>query len=347
MKVLSPGFKFNIRNVSRVWPQEKIMSNLDLLLRHPDTKDKPKSFLEDFALRIEKGFGFRTRSMAHLPATPFSPDEETSETLALKAVQKVLEGQNLHDVEAFVLGCTTSCRYTGSQATAILGRLGLTLPAFEMKAGCSTSLASLHFAQGLLAQGYNEILVCCAETLSKVVHPRVRETWFGLADGAAAIWMQSAPVDGKIQILKSVYSTDGKYVDLYTTPGILPPTREALEADEYFLMGDGAQLKELALEKYLAMIQALLPSQQDRAHLTWIIPHQVNWHLIEEVCKLAELPGEVLWSAREFGNLGGASVLFTLAQAVEEERFKPSDQILLMSVGGGLSFSAQLWRVCS
>ncbi|MGK5090115.1 3-oxoacyl-[acyl-carrier-protein] synthase III C-terminal domain-containing protein [Bdellovibrionota bacterium FG-2] len=359
MKVLTPSLKLNIKGFGRAWPEGAAITNLALLEQHPDTAAQPKPFLEELAKRVARIYGFSERYLTHFPGTPFSAVEETSESLCLKAVKKALGvGAVIGSVlagtpEAFVLGTTTTRRYTGSQATSVLGNFDLQIPAYEIKAGCSTSLASLHFAQALFAQGYESVLVSCAETLSKVINPAVRETWFGLADGGAAIWLGKASEGcqegggasrAQFEILKSVYSTHGKYVDMYTTQGDLPPRAETLEAGGYYLSGDSSELREIAKKHYLAMIEALLPEERDRKAITQIIPHQVNRELIDQVVRETGLGGKLNWSAGEFGNLGGASVLFTLSQALEENRFKAGDLILLMSVGGGLSFAAQLWR---
>ena len=46
----------------------------------------------------------------------------------------------------------------------------------------------------------------------------------------------------------------------------------------------------------------------------------------------------------EIGNIGGASVLYTLSDAIQKNTFQAGDQILMMSVGGGLSYSMHLWE---
>ena len=277
------------------WPENPAVSNLDLLSRHPDTAGRPAAMLEELARRVAKTYGFDKRHLTHWPGTPLTGAEETSESLALRAAKDALSGNS---PEAFVLGSTTSRRYTGSQATSVLGKLDICAPAFEIKAGCSTSLASLHFAQALLAQGYDNVLVSCAETLSKVINPAVRETWFGMADGAAAVWLERAKSGGQLEIVKSVYSTDGRHVDMYTTHGDLPPRAEALASGGYFLSGDSAELKDLAKARYLEMINALLPTAEERKAIRWHIPHQVNLALVEEVRAETGLGGEVVWSAK-------------------------------------------------
>ena len=202
-------------------------------------------------------------------------------------------------------------------------------------------------ALALLAQGYTNVLVGCGETLSKVIHPEIRETWFGLADGAAALWIardETARGPSAFEILSSVYSTDGRQVDLYTTPGTLPPNAAELEQGRYFLSGDSSALGAQALARYTAMIEALLPDPVRRSAIKFLIPHQVNLSLIQEVQARTGLGGRSHWIADRVGNMGGTSVLYAWVDALRTQSFQPGDEILLMSVGGGLSFAAQLWR---
>jgi 3-oxoacyl-[acyl-carrier-protein] synthase III len=343
MKVLKPNLKLKVLGQGRSWPGGKPLSNYDLLKAHPDTADKPEKFLREMEERIFKVYGFKNRYLSHFPGTPMTDAEDTAESLGERASRLALGSGK---PSAFVMGTTTTRRYTGSQATSILGKLGIEAPSFEMKAGCSTSLASLTAAQALLSHGYPDVLVCCAETLSKVIHPGVRETWFGLADAGAAVWLERNDAQPDFEVLRTVYSTDGKHVDLYTTPGQLPPRADVLEAGGYYIGGDSSALKDLALKRYVEMIEALLPDPKERSSVRWIIPHQVNRQLIDEVQSSMKLGGDRVWSADDFGNVGGTSVLFSLAQGLEKQIFKPGELVLLMSVGGGLSFAAQLWRSC-
>lgn len=345
MKVLKPNLILQVEGVGRAWPEGPAVTNYDLLSRHPETAGKPEKMLREFEERIGRAYGFRERYMTRKPWEGLRSGEETSESLALRALQSALgDSWRKRAPDAFLLGTTTTRRYTGSQATSVLGKFPHEAPAWELKAGCSTSLATLHMSHALFKQGYERVSVACAETLSKVIHPSVRETWFGLADGGAAIAFRRVASKGHFKVLRTVYSTDGRQVDLYTTPGDLPPTKETLEAHGYSLSGDASQLKDLAKARYMEMIAALLPSKKERESVKWLIPHQVNRLLIDEVYAQSGLKAEVLWDAEKFGNIGGSSVLFTFARAIEEKRFRKGEKILFMSVGGGLSFAAQLWQ---
>lgn len=336
--------KIRILGAGRSVPAGRAVSNVDLLSLDPELKAKGADFLNELSARIESKFGVSERYLAHQPWQDRPGRGETSEDLAFEAL-KIAMGQSTRSVPRLLIhGTTTTSRYTGSQAAAILGRLGVVAPAYEVKAGCSTSLASLHMATAFLIAGYPDVAVACAETLSRVMHPDVRETWFGLADGGAALWMEKNDTAPDFAITKSYFSTDGQHVDLYTTRGLLPPTVGDIQANGYCLQGDKDQLSILSRARYAAMLDTLFPASFPLSDVDWIIPHQVNRALIQDVLRPYAVRANVVWDAREFGNLGGASVLFSLARCLEQGVFRTHDKILLVSVGGGLSSAAQVWQ---
>ena len=343
MKIIEPHLHFRFIGFGRAWPEGPAVSNMDLLKTHPTFKDFGETKLRMMSDRIAKEIGFSTRYLSHMPGTPFKSTEETTETLATKATRQAV-GSKAQDIEVFIHGTTTTRRYAGSQASSIMGSLDVVCPAYETKAGCSTSLACLHMAYSMLNFGYKNVLVTTAETMSKVAHPEKRDDWFGMADGAGSVWIEkSDEKNAQVKVLKSLFSTNGKLVDLYTTPGDLPPRQEEIDKNGYFLNGNAQVLRQHAKEHYLKMLNALLPTEAEKKSIRWIVPHQISRVLSEEVKKEVGFEGEFLWSADKFGNIGGSSVIFTLAEGLENGIFKSGDRVLLMSVGGGLSFAAQLW----
>lgn len=343
MLILRPNIRFDITATSRVLPDSAPISNLEILQNFPRTSDKSLSFLEKFAEKIGEEFGFYSRYWCHKPWEAMDKSRKlTAESLATSAVQKLLMNDIPSKIHAFLLGSTTNKRFTGSQAAAVLGHLGIDAPAYDLKTGCSTSLSTLHLAYALMALGYENVLVSCAETLSKVIDPENEKTWIGLADGAAALLLEKSEM-GAFSVEKTFFSTDGKYVEAFTTQGVFPPTKEQLDTVGYHLVGDETLMKELAYSKYTHMLAHLLPTEEDRKSITWVIPHQVNRKLITQILQEHHMMNKtIIWDADSIGNIGGASILYSLARAVEEKIFDRSGKILLMSVGGGLSYAGQI-----
>jgi 3-oxoacyl-[acyl-carrier-protein] synthase-3 len=343
MDILQPNICFDISAASRILPDSGPVTNLDILKNFPRTADKSQAFLEKFAEKIGEEFGFFNRYWCHKPWEPLDESRElTAESLAISCVKKLFETHKGETIQAYLFGSTTNKRFTGSQAAAVLGALGLNAPAYDLKTGCSTSLSTLHLAYALMAFGYKNVLLSCAETLSKVIDPENEKTWIGLADGAASLFLEKSDT-GAFTVEKSFFSTDGKYVEAFTTKGVFPPTQEQMETVGYHLIGDETLLKELAHSRYTQMLKNLFPTEADKKAITWVIPHQVNRQLIDQLLDENQLTNKtVLWDADTIGNIGGASIVYTLARAVEEGVFDRSGKILLMSVGGGLSYAAQI-----
>lgn len=343
MKVLTPNLQLKIRGTGRALPESPPVSNEDLMALFPENRGKNPKILSVMSGQIQSTYGFRERHMIRKPGEPVTEGTESSESLAARASEAAVPPAQRADLQACLMGTTTSRRYTGSVAAHVTGRLGAVVPSYEMKAGCSTSIASLHLASTLLAS-YSNVLVTCAESLTKVIHPDHKENWFGLADGGAALWLENSPSEAEWNLARSTFQTDGRHVDLYTTPLSLPPSAESLAAGGYYLTGDILKMKDLARERYLEMIETLLPSAADRKSITHVVPHAANKMLTEEVLQATGLAPEVVWTADRFGNLGGSSVLFGFVTALEERRFPKGSRVLMMSVGGGLSFAAQIWE---
>lgn len=341
MKILSPNLSFNIISAACALPKGPAITNLDIFKHFPRTANRSIEFQNKMAEMIGQELGFKQRYWAHKPWEPLDDARENSETLARNALTKLFSSAADDDVDAFIFGSTTNTRYSGSQATSVLGAFEICAPAYDFKAGCSTSLASFSLAYGLMASGYKRVLVCCAETMSKIIDPDNEKTWLGVADGAGALLFEQA-YDGDFCIEKSLFSTDGRYVDAYTTRGQLPPTEHILLTDGYILQGDESLLKALALEKYTAMLDALFKTV-DKEDIRWIIPHQVNRKLIHDLIEHYGLGHcKLLWDADRIGNIGGASIAYTLARSFNDNTFKNKGKILMMSVGGGLTYATQL-----
>ena len=289
----------------------------------------------------EKVVGLKERYWTHWPGTPISHDETMAADLATEACQKALAAANLkaNDIDLFVLATTSPLKITSSTAGAVEARLGMEAPGIELKAGCSSGLYALMTAFSYMRMGAKRVLVCAAETLSKFAPPQAKEAVFNVADGAGALILESC-ADGAT-LKSAMLSMNGELGEkLIGTPGLLPPTVEAVERGQYFYAGDPKGLKETALEKYGAVFKAILPDAGiEASDLALYIPHQVNLALIKGVAQMAQIPEEkVFVNIQKYGNFGSATMLVALHEAKTEGRIKKGDHVALGVVGGGLTW---------
>lgn len=84
-----------------------------------------------------------------------------------------------------------------------------------------------------------------------------------MADGAASLLLEKKKA-GSFTIEKSFFSTDGQYVNAFTTQGVFPPTHEQIDSVGYHLVGDETLMKELAYSRYMQMLDNLLPTEKEK-----------------------------------------------------------------------------------
>ena len=82
------------------------------------------------------------------------------------------------------------------------------------------------------------------------------------------------------------------------------------------------------------------------ADLDWVLLHQANRFMLEQIYKkLAVPPEKQFYYLEDVGNLSGASTPAVLSEAVRQGRIKPGARVLLASFGVGLSWAVALVRV--
>jgi 3-oxoacyl-[acyl-carrier-protein] synthase-3 len=71
------------------------------------------------------------------------------------------------------------------------------------------------------------------------------------------------------------------------------------------------------------------------------VPHQANIRILDAVARQIGLPADRMFTNLDrYGNTSSASIPIALAEASAEGRLQPGDHVLLLAVGGGLSWGA-------
>ena len=150
---------------------EKTLTNFDLE-KMVDTSDE----------WITERTGIKQRHIA-------APEEATSD-LAYNAAVKALEDAKVspEEIDLVIVGTASSDHIFPSTACLVQARLGAkNAAAFDLAAGCSGFVYSLAVASQMVKTGlYNKILIIGAETLSRIMNWKDRNTCVLFGDGAGA-----------------------------------------------------------------------------------------------------------------------------------------------------------------
>lgn len=308
---------------------ERVVSNDDLA-QIVDTSDE----------WIRSRTGIEQRYIAVDPS-------ETTATLGAKAARAALEVADLPASKVDLIICATSSPEHTFPATACLiqDAIGASnAGAFDLSAACSGFVYGLALATGMIATGQaDNILVIGAETLSRLTDWSDRNTCVLFGDGSGAVLLQAAATPGGV--MSSVLGSDGSGSDLLILPAggsRQPATLETVAAGQHFIKMEGRAVFRFATRVMAdATRQALEKAHLETDDIDLVIPHQANLRIIQSSMRQLKLPHDkVFVNLQHYGNTSTASIPIALCDALEEERIKIGDNLVLVGFGAGLTWAA-------
>jgi 3-oxoacyl-[acyl-carrier-protein] synthase-3 len=274
-------------------------------------------------------------------------ENEYPSTLAVEASIKALQVANLKPTDIDLIICSTSSPEYIFPATAciIQDELGATKAgAFDLLAACTGFIYATNMAaQAIRSGSIKNALVIGAETLSRFVDWKDRNTCILFGDGSGAFVLQASDQPGGV--LSAVMHSDGSGGDLLTLRGggsRNPATEATVHEGQHYIRMDGKEVFRFATR---AMGQATREAL-DLAGLTiddiqWIIPHQANYRIIETAAKFLKVPlDRFIINVDCYGNTSTASIPIATVEAIEKGQINNGDKIVLVGFGAGLTWGA-------
>ena len=260
--------------------------------------------------------------------------------MATQAAKQAIEKSGLAPEEYSFVITATGTPDTSSPSTAarVARDLGFANSfCFDLSAACSGLVYALIVGESLLRTQQGKAgLVTATEKLSSVTDYTDRTTCVLFGDGAASIVLTTEPPYHRI--LASTLGTDPTGADYVSMGG-----RENLQThDQFYVKQDGRAVFRFAVTAIKRMVRQMM----DEVGLTmndnfYIVPHQANLRMMENVSKELEIPMErFVMNIQKYGNTSSASIGLALTEAATENRFKPGDKLILVGFGGGLTWGA-------
>ena len=273
-------------------------------------------------------------------------DDEATSDLAYRAGLAAIESAGLQptDIDFVLVGTTTPDLIFPNVATLVQDKLGIRGgPAFSLEAACSGFLYALVVADQFIRTGQvKRALVIGAETMSRIVDWKDRETCVLFGDGAGAVVLEAAEEPG---IIYSTLGADGRYKELlYASSGVSTRHRDIGAAAALRMKGN--EVFKVAVKTLENLVDDVIAKNNlEKGQIDWLIPHQANIRIIAATAKRLDMPMErVILTVREHGNTSAASVPMALDTAIRDGRVKRGDLLLLEAFGGGFTWGASLIR---
>ena len=277
-------------------------------------------------------------------------DGQVTSDLALEACSRALKSADMPatDIDLIVLATATPDYTFPATATTVQSRLGIHHgAAFDVAAVCTGFIYAMAVADNFIRVGQaKNVLVCGAETFSRILDWEDRTTCVLFGDGAGAVVLSAAKMaNGDARNGRGVLSThlhsDGRHRDLLYVDGGVSATQTTGH-----LRMRGPEVYKHAVVNLAAVVrEALDENQLTSKDIDWLVPHQANQRIIDSTGRKLGVPSEkVVSTIADHGNTSAASVPLALNAAVEDGRIKQGDLVLMEAMGGGFSWGAALAR---
>lgn len=251
---------------------------------------------------------------------------ETGKRAALLALERAKLSPS--DIGMVIAGGCSPDTCIPGEAPRIARALGISVPAFDMHAACSTFGAHVHFLTQMNALP-EFVLIVNPENATRVVDFSDRSTavLFGDATSAAVV---STRVPGRARATMTRFGSAPEGCDEVMIPRL------------GFFAQNGPAVQKFAIKKMSALLQETRDElDAERAGRLFYVGHQANLTMLESVCRRSEIPPERhLHNIVNFGNQCAAGAPTVVSQ--HWDSFRPGDVAAVVVVGSGLSWSSML-----
>ncbi len=323
---------------------ERILTNFDL-----------EKILNTNDEWIYKRTGIRERRIA-------APNENASD-LAKEASLRAMEmaGISAKDLDLIVMTTMTPDTACPAGSNWLEAKLGAEKAvSFDVTAACSGFIFGLSVAQQYLKCGtFDTALVVSVEIMSRTLDWTDRESCILWGDGAGAVVLRAFDLPGgspllhhgreMSEVLSVHIHTDGANGENLLLPGggsrTTPISYASVDKKLHTLrMIKANESVRVAVRRFAeAVEEAASYNHVSLSDVKWIIPHQANSRILQQMAKRLDVPFEKVYlTIEKYANISSATVPIALDDAVRNGSIQKGDFVILTAFGGGLTWGSSL-----
>lgn len=263
----------------------------------------------------------------------FEAQEMSQAALGRRAAEMALAraGVAKEEIGLVIAGTSAADWASPAESCAIAHELGLEVPAFDVNSACTSLFTQLWTLSRMRPEALPElILLVTPECLTKTVDYSDRSAAVIWGDGAAAA-VVSFRRPGRARIVDNTLESSPAGYEKVVVPRL----------GHFAQQGRAVQM--FAIKKTIALLQRLQGRHTDASRRLHFVGHQANLRMLENVCRACEIADDRHHTNVEhYGNTAAASAASVLS--MEWEKWAPADDVALVGVGSGLTWSSALVR---
>lgn len=312
-----------------------------------------ESFVQTSDAWIVERTGIRERRVA--------PAGESSSTLGAKAAREALgrAGLSAGELDGIIVATMTPDMLMPNTACLIQMEIGATRAfAFDLSAACSGFLYALTVADSMIRAGSAKtLLVVGVDLISRITdyHDRGTCILFGDGGGAAVLtrgkegqgilsshlradgtgWRSLYAESGGAASLSAPKS--GGELDILTTRDSWPVPKVRMNGKEVFKWAVRVSEQAVRTEMERNGLRA--------EDIGLLVPHQANLRIIRAIQeKIGLRDDQTFVNIDRYGNISAGSIPLALHEAAQAGRIRKDDIVILVAMGGGLTWGAMTIR---
>ena len=271
---------------------------------------------------------------------------EASVEMSINAIQQILDSRELDplEIDAIIVGTVTPDMLFPSCAALIQHRIGATNAwGYDLSAACSGFIFALQSGSALIESGQCEkVLIVGVDTMSSILDYEDRNTCILFGDGAGAVLLEPSENYGIIDGIMRVDGAGGEFLKMPGGGSLHRTNHETVDNKMHFIQQDGRTVYKFAV-KGMADVSYEVASRNNLTNndIDLFIPHQANKRIIDAAAKRLDLPVEkVFVNINKYANTTAGTIPIGITEAIETERLKKGDNLILASFGAGFTWGA-------
>lgn len=302
---------------------------------HPE-KEITNSFFEEYLNTSDKWIRERTGIIKRY----FTREDEYTSDLCVNAVKALQRNHdyNLAEIDFIIVATSTPDQIIPNVASRVQAELEIPQAGcIDVSAACGGFVYGLILAKGLIAAGtHKKVLIIGAETMSKIIDMKDRNSCILFGDGAGAVIMEANEENHVFKTLTATDGNNGKELFMSNLSGVV--SGEQILHDRQMHQNGRAVFKWAVSTLEHKIPELLEQNGWTLQDVNCFIPHSANIRILESVSQRLDIPMEkCIESIRNFGNTSAASIPLAWHEGILSGKIKPGDNLLLIGFGGGLT----------
>jgi len=279
--------------------------------------------------------------------------EEKQISLAVTACQKALKNANItiNDIDCIVSASAVGIQPIPCMAALIHEKIakGTSIPALDINTTCTSFITALDTMSYLLEAGRDKrVLIVSCDVASRALNPKQKESFQLFSDGAVAFIIEKTDKEvGVIDAMQKTWSEGAHSTEIRGGLSHFHPENYSESTKEEFMFDmNGKTILSLCVKVVPKMLKEFLENNNMKiSDIDMVVPHQASVAMPIIMDKMGIPKNKYINEVKEFGNMVSASVPITLAHALEKQKIKNNDIILLVGTAAGLTTNMILMKI--